>query len=88
MKYEGKKLCGGCWWYDQYFGVCCCGDSEHCADFTGAEDNCQSWKAMAKGLCIFNHGVLCADHYECKCRYCGWNPGVTYRRLAKMRRGV
>ena len=25
-------VCTGCRWYDEWFGVCCNGESEYCAD--------------------------------------------------------
>lgn len=39
-----KKYCSTCKYYAEYEGVCCNGDSEHCADFRGLDDTCEKWK--------------------------------------------
>ena len=38
------NTCSTCRWWEDYQGVCCNGDSEHCADFTGNEDCCECWE--------------------------------------------
>lgn len=38
------KICGTCRWYAEYEGVCCNGDSEHCADCIEPEDGCEEWE--------------------------------------------
>ena len=38
------KTCATCDWYEPYNGVCCNGDSPHCADFTDPEDGCDKWE--------------------------------------------
>lgn len=32
--------CGNCKWHADFTGVCCNGDSEHCADFTDNSEVC------------------------------------------------
>lgn len=41
-----KRKCGNCKWHEDYSGVCCCGDSQHRADFTDNEFvcECQEWR--------------------------------------------
>lgn len=39
-----KKYCSTCKYYAEYEGVCCNGDSEHCADFRGLDDTCEKWE--------------------------------------------
>ena len=39
-----EKYCSTCKYYAEYEGVCCNGDSEHCADFRGLDDTCEKWK--------------------------------------------
>lgn len=36
--------CDTCRWWEPYCGVCCNGDSPHCADFW--DDGCEEWEAM------------------------------------------
>ena len=43
-KKKKKKYCSTCKYYAEYEGVCCNGDSEHCADFRGLDDTCEKWK--------------------------------------------
>lgn len=38
------KICSTCHWYAEFEGVCCNGDSEHCADFVEPEDGCEEWE--------------------------------------------
>lgn len=38
------KYCCTCKWYTVYEGVCCNGDSEHCADFRCFDDSCECWE--------------------------------------------
>lgn len=40
---EREKCCGTCGTYEDFQGVCFNGDSEHCADFTNANDTCEHW---------------------------------------------
>ena len=40
---ELLKICATCGTYEDFQGVCFNGDSEHCADFTGADDSCEHW---------------------------------------------
>ena len=38
------KTCSTCrYWYD-FWGVCCNGDSPHCADFTDGDRVCDCWE--------------------------------------------
>ena len=39
-----KKYCSTCKYYAEYEGVCCNGDSEHCADFRRLDDTCEKWE--------------------------------------------
>ncbi len=39
-----EKYCSTCKYYAEYEGVCCNGDSEHCADFRGLDDTCEKWE--------------------------------------------
>ena len=34
--------CDTCRWWEPYCGVCCNGDSPHCADFW--DDGCEEWE--------------------------------------------
>ena len=34
--------CDTCRWWEPYNGVCCNGDSPHCADFW--DDGCEEWE--------------------------------------------
>ena len=43
---EEKYHCCTCKWYVTYEGVCCNGDSEHCADFTEPECCCEFWEGV------------------------------------------
>ena len=43
---EEKDYCCTCKWYATYEGVCCNGDSEHCADFTDPECCCEFWESV------------------------------------------
>ena len=38
------RICSTCRWYAEFEGVCCNGDSPHCADFTEPEDGCECWE--------------------------------------------
>lgn len=38
------NTCSTCRWYAEFEGVCCNGDSPHCADFMDAEDGCRYWE--------------------------------------------
>lgn len=38
------KCCATCAWYEDYQGVCCNGDSPHCADFTDPKQRCREWE--------------------------------------------
>lgn len=38
------KCCSTCAWYEDYQGVCCNGDSPHCADFTEPDQWCGEWE--------------------------------------------
>ena len=40
---DRDKTCRTCDWYEPFNGVCCNGDSEHRADFTGADGTCSYW---------------------------------------------
>lgn len=43
-KEESEKIrCGTCHWYDEFSGVCCNGDSPHCADYTDDDHLCPLW---------------------------------------------
>ncbi len=44
MREIGAADCGRCRWYAEFEGVCCNGDSEHRADFMGAEEGCAQWE--------------------------------------------
>lgn len=39
-----KKCCSNCKWYETFNGVCFNGDSEHCADYVDADDECPLWE--------------------------------------------
>lgn len=43
---EEKDYCCTCKWYATYEGVCCNGDSEHCADFRCLDDSCECWEGV------------------------------------------
>ena len=43
---EEKDCCYTCKWYATYEGVCCNGDSEHCADFRCLNDSCECWEEI------------------------------------------
>lgn len=38
------NTCSDCRWYEDYQGVCCNGDSPHCADFIDADKVCEEWE--------------------------------------------
>ncbi len=38
------KCCATCAWYEDFQGVCCNGDSPHCADFTKPDQRCGEWE--------------------------------------------
>ena len=38
------KTCAACAWYEDYQGVCCNGDSPHCADFMSPDQRCREWE--------------------------------------------
>ena len=38
------KCCATCAWYEDFQGVCCNGDSPHCADFTAPDQRCREWE--------------------------------------------
>lgn len=38
------KCCATCRWYASFEGVCCNGDSLHCADFIDADKVCEEWE--------------------------------------------
>lgn len=38
------KCCDTCRFYEDYIGVCFCGDSPNCADFTDPEDVCPAFE--------------------------------------------
>ena len=44
MDTNGCKYCCTCKWYAVYEGVCCNGDSEHCADYRFFDDSCKCWE--------------------------------------------
>lgn len=44
MDTKGCKCCRTCKWYAVCEGVCCNGDSEHCADFRCMDDSCECWE--------------------------------------------
>lgn len=39
-----KRCCETCKWYEDFAGVCCNGDSEHCADFVDGSSLCEEWE--------------------------------------------
>ena len=42
-------LCITCRWFADEPGVCCNGDSEHCADFMwNDDDGCERWKEVSE----------------------------------------
>lgn len=41
-----KDYCCTCKWYATYEGVCCNGDSEHCAGFRCLDDSCECWEGV------------------------------------------
>lgn len=43
---EEKDYCCTCKWYAVEEGVCCNGDSEHCADFRFLDDSCEYWEGV------------------------------------------
>lgn len=44
-----NRTCSACRWYAEFEGVCCNGDSENRADFTGPEDGCEEWEGRDEG---------------------------------------
>lgn len=44
MDTKGCKCCCTCKWHAVCEGVCCNGDSEHCADFRFFNDDCECWE--------------------------------------------
>lgn len=46
MDTKGCKCCCTCKWYAVCEGVCCNGDSEHCADFRFFNDGCECWENL------------------------------------------
>lgn len=44
-----NQTCKSCKWYAEFEGVCCNGDSEHCADFIDADKSCGEWE-IAKAI--------------------------------------
>lgn len=38
------KTCDNCKWYAEFEGVCCNGNSEHCADFVNEDEPCEEWE--------------------------------------------
>ena len=43
------KTCSTCRWYAEFEGVCCNGDSPHCADFIDADKVCEEWEEKEAG---------------------------------------
>ena len=39
-----KEYCGTCQWHDEFSGVCCNADSEHCSDAMPSDSSCEYWK--------------------------------------------
>lgn len=46
---ERKDYCCTCKWYELEEGVCCNGDSEHCAGFRCLDDSCECWEGVGNG---------------------------------------
>lgn len=45
----GNKTCHSCKWYAEFEGVCCCGESEWCADWPpNPEEGCDKWEGGKK----------------------------------------
>ena len=40
------EYCSTCKWYAEFEGVCCNGNSEHCADFRRLDDTCEKWEEV------------------------------------------
>ncbi len=43
------KCCATCAWYEDFQGVCCNGDSPHCADFIEPDQRCREWERKEGG---------------------------------------
>lgn len=41
---ESNRTCASCKWYAMFEGVCCNGESEHCADFVDSDNTCEHWE--------------------------------------------
>lgn len=66
---EEKDYCCTCKWYATYEGVCCNGDSEHCADFRCLDDSCECWeklKMKIMGKEINDECSKCGNILECE----------------------
>lgn len=45
---EITRPCHSCRWYAEFEGVCCCGESEWCADWPPEPDEgCSEWEVKA-----------------------------------------
>ncbi len=46
-----RQRCMTCQWYDEWFGVCCCGYSQWCADCPAEPEamRCRFWAARDEG---------------------------------------
>lgn len=67
------KCCATCAWYEDFQGVCCNGDSPHCADFTEPDQRCREWKRR-EPVTINTHPT--------RCNICGGS--VTYGSNARV----
>ena len=47
-KRTSNKTCEKRRFHDDFSGACCNGNSEHCADFTDAEDSCKHFENNTK----------------------------------------
>ena len=41
---QEKQICADCRWHEDFSGVCCCGASPFCADFTMPDQGCPAWE--------------------------------------------
>lgn len=45
---EKSKRCENCFYYAEFEGVCCCADSDECADFTDKDFSCEYHQERAE----------------------------------------
>jgi hypothetical protein len=72
-EYYNTKRCKTCKWWLPFNGVCTNGDSEHRADYTDRDDDCDHWEANRHKGCgglmeAREHGGV-IEHYCFGCMF-------------------